>query len=670
MKALLLFAFVASTWAQLPVARLNTLFPPGAQAGVPVEVVASGADLEDPRELRFSDPRIKGVLKSAPNGGAAFTVTASTNVPPGIYDAVFVGRFGASNPRPFVVSSGPEFRFPKDQELPTGGTINGRFTSGSAADSVKIRLKKDERISARALTTEIDSRAEPWLFLLTTNGKERARAKRNETLRFQAPDDGEYYLKIQDSQYRGGEEFFYRLTVMLEPSNDSESTSLNTNSIPQALAAAPLIIRTNHELMNVAVPCEIQGSFYPKANVDAYQFETDKDNVYWVEVFSHRLGLNTAPFVLVKRVEKNDKGEEKISDVREMYGEDRNVGGNEFNTSTRDPAYRLEAKAGATYRLQVRDLFSQNISDPRRVYRLSIHKESPDFSLLAYFPAPPPLNKDSKEINAHGAFLRRGDSIPIRVLSSRRDGYDGEIEISAEDLPAGLTVAPAKIKSGANETFLIVSSAEDAPAWTGPLHIIGKAKDLKREARYGTVVWNVGDYNNEPVISHLAHELVLNVSGAEVAPLAIRSEKSTDVIAGAKTNLTIAISRRHEFNNPLKFKALLEPPVEFEVDGKATNATFEVDLNKHKLAAGAHTFAVYATSPGRYRRITPEEAKTTEAEIKKLKDSLPAITEPPKKEAINNEIKALEARLQYRDITATVYASVALNVLPAPQKTP
>ena len=107
MKALLLLSvFVPTAWAQLPVARLNTIFPPGAQLGVPVEVTANGTDLDDAKELRFSNPGIT----AAPKDGTRFAVTAASGVTPGIYEARVVGRFGASNPRAFVVGDRPEIQ--------------------------------------------------------------------------------------------------------------------------------------------------------------------------------------------------------------------------------------------------------------------------------------------------------------------------------------------------------------------------------------------------------------------------------------------------------------------------------------------------------------------------------------------------------------------------------
>jgi hypothetical protein len=83
-----------------------------------------------------------------------------------------------------------------------------------------------------------------------------------------------------------------------------------------------------------------------------------------------------------------------------------------------------------------------------------------------------------------------------------------------------------------------------------------------------------------------------------------------------------------------------------------------------------HTIPVYATSPGKYRRVTPDEAKAIEAEIKTLKDGLAAITEATKKDAANAKIKSLEARLQSADMTSYAWTSIALSVSAPAQKTP
>jgi len=95
------------------------------------------------------------------------------------------------------------------------------------------------------------------------------------------------------------------------------------------------------------------------------------------------LGYPTAPFALVQRVGKNDKGEETVSDLHELYASDANIGGPEFNTTTRDPSWRFEVKEDGIYRVRVSDLFNRYENNPRFVYRLSLRRESPDFRLVA-----------------------------------------------------------------------------------------------------------------------------------------------------------------------------------------------------------------------------------------------------------------------------------------------
>ena len=78
------------------------------------------------------------------------------------------------------------------------------------------------------------------------------------------------------------------------------------------------------------------------AKSDIHTFEAKKGAVYWVEVFSQRLGLPTDPFMLVQRVTKKDKDDDQASDLQELYDSDTNIGGPEYNTATRDPIWRFD----------------------------------------------------------------------------------------------------------------------------------------------------------------------------------------------------------------------------------------------------------------------------------------------------------------------------------------
>jgi len=98
----------AALQGQLPVARLTQLFPAGGQAGTQVEVTATGADLDEPLRLQFSHAGILATNANATNAGGRFIVVIASNVPPGTYEARFVGKFGMSNPRAFLVGTLPE----------------------------------------------------------------------------------------------------------------------------------------------------------------------------------------------------------------------------------------------------------------------------------------------------------------------------------------------------------------------------------------------------------------------------------------------------------------------------------------------------------------------------------------------------------------------------------
>src|SRR5207245_6645837 len=99
-----------------PSTRLSILSPPGGQAGTTFEVAVTGADLDETNQLYFSHTSITAKQKLSEKTGEPdpnrFLVTIGAQVPPGSYEARLVGRFGASNPRGFVVGNLAEITSP------------------------------------------------------------------------------------------------------------------------------------------------------------------------------------------------------------------------------------------------------------------------------------------------------------------------------------------------------------------------------------------------------------------------------------------------------------------------------------------------------------------------------------------------------------------------------
>ena len=101
--AWIVFFSIQPAMAQLPAARLNSVFPPGGKQGTTIDVALAGTDLEE-ATLHFSRPGFSAVPKS----GGQFALSIAADVPSGLDDVWTVGRDGISNLRFFAVGELPE----------------------------------------------------------------------------------------------------------------------------------------------------------------------------------------------------------------------------------------------------------------------------------------------------------------------------------------------------------------------------------------------------------------------------------------------------------------------------------------------------------------------------------------------------------------------------------
>ena len=116
-------------------------------------------------------------------------------------------------------------------------------------------------------------------------------------------------------------------------------------------------------------------------------------------------------------------------------------------------------RAPTPYRVSIRDRSWEVLGDPSRVYRLVIRPERPDFRVVAV-----PMTATPGQLSPVG--LRQGDTFPVNVLAFRKDGFTGAIDVSAVDLPAGITCRGTTIGPNQNTATLVFEAAADAvPAW-------------------------------------------------------------------------------------------------------------------------------------------------------------------------------------------------------------
>jgi len=672
--------------AQLPVAKLFTIFPCGGKAGSSVEVEVTGQDLDDLRGLYFSNTNISAKQIKGPK----FAITIPTTAPVGVYDVRAVGRFGISNPRPFVIGGLPEQIATSTNTAPESAmavtnntTLNGR-TSSEAVQYFRFAAPKGQRVLVECDAADLDSRLSPSLTLLDAAGREVASAKAGELLDVQPSADSEFLVRLHDFLYRGGAEYFYRLTISTRPHIDyvlpptalaasktklklfgrnlpggklAEAAKLQgkpleelevevtappkssvadrssgallkpasalvdgfeyrlstaegpSNPVFISFAGAPVVLEQEpndkpEQAQLVSLPCELSGQFYPEHDRDWAKFEAKKGDVIWIEALSQRLGLPTSPFMVVQRVTKDENGKERFEDVREFYDPENHP---EFKTGNLDPASRLEIKEAGEYRLEIRDLFN-SYSDPGRVYRLSLRKESPDFTLVALSQPAGPPKKDSKEAAVVVPFLRRGETIPIKIAALRREGFKGSIELSTRGLPESISVSHGRIDTGSNSTLLFLTASETGPGWHGSFEIVGRAsvdsEELVRRARGATTIWNTGDVSVEPAQPRIMRDLAIAASDDEPAPIVLKplKEKVRETCVAATLKLDYRIARHGDFTSALKLKPIGVPGVdakEIDIDAKATNAAVQLDLAKAQ--PGEYELVLQTQVQGKYK---------------------------------------------------------------------
>jgi hypothetical protein len=224
----------------LPTARLTTIYPPGAQQGTSVDVTTAGLDLDDATRLLFAHPGITSEPITAPLSAVEptlvpvpgqFKVSVAADVPPGVYEVRAVGKYGISNPRDFTVGQVVEAvevegnNTPTDaKELPLGTALSGRCDGATDVDYYKIVAQAGQRIVVDCWAERIDSRLDATLSLVDAAGQEFATARsahrHDPLLDYTVAAAGDYYLKLYDSSYSGGPEYYYRLAVSAGPHID------------------------------------------------------------------------------------------------------------------------------------------------------------------------------------------------------------------------------------------------------------------------------------------------------------------------------------------------------------------------------------------------------------------------------------------------------------------
>jgi hypothetical protein len=697
----LLICLTQSLVAQFPQARLWTVFPAGGQSASHVDVAITGQDLEGSVRLEFSDSRITASPKLNDKDESIkheFVVEIPIEVSPGLYEVWTVGKFGMSNSRLFVVGGYEELvdRTPAHKRgsaspVRLGTTINGR-TVANQKNHYRVFAQEGQRLIGACYGEAIDSRIEPVIELLDANGRSLQKDRRGRLIDYEVKTTGAYFVVVSDLTYRGGDQYFYRLSIHVDSHADyvlplsvssekgqsfhvfgrnlphgqasefsmkssglsgfvvssdhlvaQEEASLSLSglkhSLPGSFGQQGFLLSTlrskdglgqlrlgrsgprtmvESEMTSgdissqlVELPVSISGMFYPKYDEDIFEFDAKKGEEYWVEVRSSRLGFGTSPMVLIERLEADtSRVKEKVA---ELTKPSRDIGERAFPLRSRDPQGLVKIKHDGRYRLTVSDLFNLTRDQVGRLYEVQIRKPSPGFR--AYSLAQSSLHRNiARRAIVETSTLLPGQILPVRIKLDRNDGFRGEVTITSGAAPDGVRVHPLTIPGGSQDGILFIEADDEAKPVAGNLNLVATAtidgNETTASVEHGQVVWEVGDYNNDPVLSRVSPNRRLAIAGQQAFPVRLQTDKKDgkpwQTSVAGKLNIPIQLSRDAEFSEAYSFKvgglkALAKHAGVTFSKGKES-ASLEIDLTKNALAPGLHEFYFYGEVKGEYRR--------------------------------------------------------------------
>jgi len=360
------------------------------------------------------------------------------------------------------------------------------------------------------------------------------------------PADGTYTLEARDLLGRGNPGSVYRLTmgtlpydtVLYPPAiqanghatlslagknlSGSQTFSLDTPQHtglevistplgPHTVYVSPFtVIRSDLHPGTTTLPAGFTGRIGSKGAVEKFAF-TGKGR-YEFEVFSSRLGSRCA--VHARLIAPDGSG------LGETYNDNRTT---------------VDIAAGKTYTLQVED------------YSGAGSAESVYFVVAR--PALPYIECVTRPDNVT---LRPGLSTTVEVILTRRDGVEGNVEVSAEDLPPGVTAAPIVIQPDRGSAWLILTAAADAKPTEKPFTIKTTAHGSGGVSVYHGTAQEEYRLNNQQRFVDRSENVVV-VRGQADFTTEIVTQSPIKVHPKERVEVKIKIKRRPDYKSGITF---------------------------------------------------------------------------------------------------------------------
>jgi len=544
--------------------------------------------------------------KKQPNRQIAESVLIQISIDPdaepGVRELRIETKTGLTNPMVFQVGLFPEThelepnnrqaypQLPKAANLPEGKPIelpvvlNGQIMPGDV-DRFRFRARRGQKLvietHARSLIPYLADAVPGWfqatLTLYDANGNEKAfaddyRFNPDPVLFYRIPANGEYELDIDDSIYRGREDFVYRIIVGEQPfitqmfplggkagTQTTASVSgwnlqrtrlpLDTqpgdncirqmayhkgqrlsNTIPYAVDTLPECNEnesndTLKTAQQIEIPKIINGRISRVSDVDIFQLTGNAGDAVVAEVYSRRLNSPLDSLLRLTDASGNvlEWNDDYILKDSQLH---KDIVG--LVTHHADSYLMAKLPKNGTYYVHLSDV--QHHGGKAYSYRLHITAPQPNFAL---------------RVTPASLSMRAGATVPICVHVLRKDGFDGKIKMVLKDAN-GFKLNGGWIPAGSDRVRMTLTAPTKAPDHPVALQLEGSARIGKQTVSHFVVPSE--DMMQAFLYRHLvpSQELLVAVKKTKwrVPPIELAGRDLVRIPAGGSAQVLFKTRRR------------------------------------------------------------------------------------------------------------------------------
>ncbi|MBS0202202.1 MAG: hypothetical protein JSS49_04820 [Planctomycetes bacterium] len=499
--ACLSISFLNVALAQEP--AVNSVTPGAIAPGTTSNLQVNGGNLAAPKKLWTSFPCETGLAEGIDKNGenpaqVTFKLNIPADIPCGIHAMRVLTDKGVSPLRfliiddlPSVASVGSNTTLAAPQVISVPTAVDGSVPN-QGWQYFKFPAQAGQQLAMEVLARRIGSSLDPMIRLLDVKGRELAfnddtpGLNGDSSLTYTFKEAGEYIVELRDIKYGAGA---YRLRIgdfpiatvayplavqrgttanvtvagfnvegvapvavsiagnepaewknvsVKRPGGASGFSTVAVTNSPQFLEQEPN--NTPEQANRVELGHDINGRLEQPRDTDRFIFTAKKDQTATFTGITRQQG---SPTDLNFKILNKDGGQVVAAE----------------DSGVNEGSVAFKAPADGDYVLFVEDLNHRGGSE--HAYRITVSTNPPPFALAA--------SLDTFNIPVGGVVLA--------TVTAVRTGYAGNIELSATNLPPGVTASKSVIGTGRNDAVITLQAPADLPTGTlFDIDIVGTAR--------------------------------------------------------------------------------------------------------------------------------------------------------------------------------------------------